>query len=202
MNIATNFKTIIAAAAIGVVALFGGAQAATIPCVAAVSAALSTNIGCEVSTNADQDSIGGPLGTIITVNSEEFFGTDDWTYVGKNNVGGSSEGANPPTLAGLDVGQDGTMGISASLWSTSGEVMAIFKSGSGTFITGFLLKTGDTSFGYSSPFFVAGKDDKDISHVTLYARGAPVSVVPLPAAGWMLIAGLGGLAAMRRRRKA
>lgn len=30
--------------------------------------------------------------------------------------------------------------------------------------------------------------------------GGP-AVVPLPAAGWMLIAGLGGLAAMRRRRK-
>jgi hypothetical protein len=28
------------------------------------------------------------------------------------------------------------------------------------------------------------------------------SVVPLPAAGWMLFAGLGGLAAMKRRRKA
>ena len=29
----------------------------------------------------------------------------------------------------------------------------------------------------------------------------PVDVVPLPAAGWMLMAGLGGLAAMRRRKK-
>lgn len=31
--------------------------------------------------------------------------------------------------------------------------------------------------------------------------GATVSAVPLPAAGWMLIAGVGGLAAMRRRQK-
>jgi hypothetical protein len=29
-----------------------------------------------------------------------------------------------------------------------------------------------------------------------------VSPVPLPAAGWMLLAGLGGIAAMRRRTKA
>ena len=29
-----------------------------------------------------------------------------------------------------------------------------------------------------------------------------MSAVPLPAAGWMLIAGLGGLAAMKRRKKA
>lgn len=36
-----------------------------------------------------------------------------------------------------------------------------------------------------------------LSHVT-YTDPSPV---PLPAAGWMLIAGVGGLAAMRRRKK-
>ena len=30
----------------------------------------------------------------------------------------------------------------------------------------------------------------------------PVSAVPLPATGWMLLAGFGGLAAMKRRKKA
>ena len=30
---------------------------------------------------------------------------------------------------------------------------------------------------------------------------ANISAVPLPAAGWLLIAGVGGLAAMKRRRK-
>ncbi len=33
-----------------------------------------------------------------------------------------------------------------------------------------------------------------------YVSGAAVSQVPLPAAGWLLIAGLGGLAAMRRKK--
>ncbi|MEM9709309.1 MAG: choice-of-anchor K domain-containing protein [Pseudomonadota bacterium] len=32
--------------------------------------------------------------------------------------------------------------------------------------------------------------------------GDPITPVPLPAAGWMLIAGIGGLAALRRRKKA
>jgi hypothetical protein len=35
-----------------------------------------------------------------------------------------------------------------------------------------------------------------------YTPPPPPNVVPLPAAGWMLLAGLGGIAAMKRRRKA
>jgi hypothetical protein len=31
---------------------------------------------------------------------------------------------------------------------------------------------------------------------------APVAAVPLPAAGWMLLAGLGGFAAVKRRKQA
>ena len=39
-----------------------------------------------------------------------------------------------------------------------------------------------------------------VSGVATYASFAPSAVVPLPAAGWALLAGLGGLAALRRRR--
>ncbi|WP_420876405.1 VPLPA-CTERM sorting domain-containing protein [Roseovarius tolerans] len=37
------------------------------------------------------------------------------------------------------------------------------------------------------------------SELGIYAN---ISAVPLPAAGWLMIAGIGGLAALRRRRKA
>lgn len=40
-----------------------------------------------------------------------------------------------------------------------------------------------------------------ISHVSFY-NGAPPNPIPLPAAGWLLIAGVGGMAALRRRGKA
>lgn len=44
-------------------------------------------------------------------------------------------------------------------------------------------------------------DEKELSHLTFYDSLDPVEVVPLPAAGWMLIAAVGGLGAMRRRQK-
>ena len=40
-----------------------------------------------------------------------------------------------------------------------------------------------------------------LSHITFYNCGPGVNVVPLPAAGWMLIVGLGAMGAMRRRKK-
>ncbi|MEM8581636.1 MAG: VPLPA-CTERM sorting domain-containing protein, partial [Pseudomonadota bacterium] len=42
----------------------------------------------------------------------------------------------------------------------------------------------------------AGLDDNHDDYVW------KVEVVPLPAAGWLLLAGMGGLAAMKRRKKA
>jgi hypothetical protein len=43
----------------------------------------------------------------------------------------------------------------------------------------------------------------ELSHANLYGLPEPdMPPVPLPAAGWLLIAGLGGLAALRRTRKA
>jgi hypothetical protein len=44
-----------------------------------------------------------------------------------------------------------------------------------------------------------GKNQAGVSHVSFYNSAAPV---PLPAAAWLLIAGLGSLGAMARRRYA
>ena len=54
----------------------------------------------------------------------------------------------------------------------------------------------------SSLFGVANDDQGNVFafiNGQVVGIGGPAPVVPLPAAGWMLIAGLGGLAAMRRK---
>lgn len=45
-------------------------------------------------------------------------------------------------------------------------------------------------------------DNHDDMVVRLDIADGKITVVPLPAAGWLMIAGLGGLAALRRKRKA
>ena len=47
----------------------------------------------------------------------------------------------------------------------------------------------------------AGGNNPDMSNVRLFGT-EPLAPIPLPAAGWLLLAGLGGLAAARRMKKA
>lgn len=70
-----------------------------------------------------------------------------------------------------------------------------------------LAFNGTTYFGSFSnsglPNVGASGKPAAISNITFFDTEAPpVEVIPLPAAGWLLLAGIGGLAAMRRRAKA
>lgn len=51
---------------------------------------------------------------------------------------------------------------------------------------------GFTTFEFATP------GGQNLSHITFFDTDA--APIPLPAAGWLLIAGVGGLAALRRRR--
>ncbi|SHF82987.1 hypothetical protein SAMN05444339_1159 [Loktanella atrilutea] len=186
-----------AASAMLALTFFGATavSAATTTCSTAVAATLSPNMGCEVSTSSNQDSVSP--NKPLTVNLDGFFGSTDWSFLNKQEIGEESPAA-----------QGGTLNISSTLWSTYGRILAIFKDGKDTFLTGFLLNTDGTTFTYTSPFLRTGKSPKDVSHISFYGQGTPdgdtggPSPVPLPAGLPMLASALGLAVFLRKRRSA
>ena len=62
-------------------------------------------------------------------------------------------------------------------------------------MTAYLFNSG----GASQELTYVGNSAGGLSHKTTI--GGDLTPIPLPAAGWLLMAGVGGLAAMRRRKK-
>jgi hypothetical protein len=145
--------------------------------------------------------------------------------VGNGNVNGSAE--NDPLLTGSDTvngtidyvsapiddlafiaeiddwtqveggGQDGiitgTIDID-SLGAAYEDLVLAIKFGNDW--VSFLISGDDNPFTYS----IDPKQGGGVSHVNLY--GVPVAPIPVPAAGLLLLGGLGALGLARRRRKA
>lgn len=90
----------------------------------------------------------------------------------------------------------------ASIWDTvwliAGETYSNLL---GSFVDDSLSQDGDIFIDLGGFFLAAGDffTVKGTSGANSYISGLAVTPVPLPAAGWLLIAGLGGLAAMRRK---
>jgi hypothetical protein len=117
----------------------------------------------------------------MTVNGDGgAFGFTDWTFISKDESGSAT-------------GQGGTWVVNAGIYN---EVMAIFKNGNTTFLTGYLLVGNDG--GWTSPFQVNGKI-RDNSHISFYGRKVPAKV-PEPATLGLLGMGLLSFGLARRRR--
>ncbi|MFN7225534.1 MAG: VPLPA-CTERM sorting domain-containing protein [Paracoccaceae bacterium] len=107
----------------------------------------------------------------------------------------------------IDAGTTGLTNVLASFGVDNG----LFVWLNGTFLGGhlrpggveageFQLSLGDLAAG-TNYLQILREDHGGVTGYSVLVTGEP-SPVPLPAAGWLLMAGVGGLAAMRRRRKA
>ena len=149
----------------------------------------------------------------MAVNAQEFFGYDDWIWLEKYEA---PDGDGPGvSLINFDYGwtvtpddgwadSSGDWSFNSSVWDDFEDVMIVLKSGN-TIITEVITEISAYFSGYlldnegmpCSGTWDTG--DKDISHLTLYARGpAPV---PEPSTLLLLGAGITGLAFYRRKKK-
>ena len=132
-------------------------------------------------------------------NKLAIFGISDWVQINKvDNKTGSEDGVLTVTKIGREKGE-WSFTTSSSAYTT---YMAVLKGGN--FFTGFLLK-GGLDDGIKRDWSVIGattdtKDkSRDLSNFALY--GSKITVIPLPAAGWLLVSVFGGLGVANHLRK-
>ncbi len=114
----------------------------------------------------------------LTVNEDGgFFGMDNWMFAGKI---GEDEGYD-----GLGEGESGSYDFT-DVYMPGHTYMLVFKSGAGTFLTGYKLNDGVTSGTWDSPFVeppfsFPGNGPKDVSHISVYKKPVPEPLTILGA---------------------
>ncbi len=209
MNI---FKTtLFATAAAAIMAIAGAASAATVSgtcggggqgekfiSLFSVEANTSSYVLCDVKDKDDPsfpDYSGTPMLSAFGMNFS-------LAYKSVGDVGSAQEkGDNAHAFASFTTGSNGI-----GTWALNDAPSATIK-----FLVG--LKQGTTYAAFlvnakSGTWFTANSASSDpkaeVSHYDLWYAGrvTPPSAVPLPAAGWLLIAALGGLVVAKRRKSA
>lgn len=140
---------------------------------------LTCSVGCEVliSEPGTYSAVKGQVFTVHPPND-----ATELAFVNANLTGGDT-----PYLTGNKNESPGTSFTSSALY-------ILFKIGNGNTFNAFLVH----NTGGNQLFTWAGNTASGLSHTNSF--GGTVSPVPLPAAGFLLVAALGGLALVRRRK--
>ncbi|WP_370692982.1 VPLPA-CTERM sorting domain-containing protein [Pseudotabrizicola sp.] len=200
--------------AMGALAGLAMALAATTATAATCSSLVLTGVTPASDCYVGEAGIGGSgndsAALLNSVMPSGLFGLTGWELIARDNdLNGTDTGdASALTVSGSLT--SGFLTLAASLYSTYSDIVIVLKAGGGfdpEFWVAYKAVAGTTSFEYASIFTKlngAGKTvTGEISHISVYGvPGDTPSPVPLPAAGWLMIAGLGGLAALRRRKRA
>jgi hypothetical protein len=198
-------KGIAAIAALGFGALFtGGASAATVVCGGNLNPdsytldAAADSAGCFGGGNAGNDKPNVP--------TQMLFGMTGWIGASATDEPGGPFG--DQNIIITETG-DNNGGAFTPTWdldlkgATFDKIMITIKQANS--YAAFLIDqtVGQTASGFAGTWgTVQNNPSNDISHMTAWYIGRTPPPIPLPAAGWLLISGVAGLAAYGCKRRA